>query len=58
MPDMKLVIPALVSVAALVLFVGSIGWLLDHLIVLILSLAGIGGLSYLLARRNAARNRV
>ncbi len=58
MPDIKLVIPAVAGIAVLVLIVGSIGWLLDHPTVLILSALGIGGLGYLLARRNALRNRV
>jgi hypothetical protein len=58
MPDIKLVIPALVGIAVLVLIAGSIGWLLAHPVVLVLSVGGIGGLFYLLARRRAARNRV
>lgn len=58
MPDMKLVIPAVAGVAVLVLIVGSLGWLLDHPKVLVLSVGGIGALWYLLARRTARRNRV
>jgi hypothetical protein len=58
MPDMKLVWPALAGIAVLVLFAGSIGWLLDHPTVLIVGVLGIGGVGYLLARRKAARNSV
>lgn len=58
MPDMKLVIPAVAGIAVLVLIAGSLGWLLGHPKVLVLSVGGIGALWYLLARRTARRNRV
>jgi hypothetical protein len=58
MPDMKLIWPALAGIVFLVLFAGGIGWLLDHPTVLIVSLLGIVGAGYLLARRSAARDRV
>ena len=58
MPDMKLVIPALAGIAVLVLFAGSIGWLLDHPTVLVVAALIIGGGFYLFARWRAARNRV
>ena len=58
MPDMKFVIPAVVTIAVLVLIAGSIGWLLEHPSLLVLSVAGSGGVGYLLARRTARRNRV
>ncbi len=52
MPDMKLVVPAVMGIAVLVLVAGSLGWLLGHPTILILSVGGIGGLGYVLARRN------
>lgn len=58
MPDMKLVIPALIGIAVLVAIVGSIGWLLEHPLALFVAVLVIGGGFYLLARRRAQRNRV
>jgi hypothetical protein len=54
MPDMKLVVPALWAIAMLVLVAGSVGWLLAHPFVIVLSVAAIVALSYW----RAARNRV
>jgi hypothetical protein len=54
MPDMKLVGPALWGIAILVLIAGSVGWLLEHPIVIAFSVAGIVALSYW----RAARDRV
>jgi hypothetical protein len=58
MPDTKLVIPALAGIAVLVLFAGSIGWLLDHPTVLVVAALVTGGGFYLFTRWRAARNRV
>lgn len=58
MPDLKLAIPALGAIAALVLVATMIGFLLDHPAVLILGIVAVAGLIVFLARRSAARNRV
>jgi hypothetical protein len=58
MPDIKLVIPVIIGVAVLVTIATSLDWLLVHPRTLIASVALIGGLIYLIARRSNARSRV
>jgi hypothetical protein len=58
MPDIKLVIPVVIAVAVLVTFATGLDWLLVHPRTLIASVALIGGLIYLAARRSRARSRV
>jgi hypothetical protein len=58
MPDIKLVVPVVIGVAVIVLLATSLDWLLVHPRTLIASVALIGGLIYLAARRSRARSRV
>ena len=58
MPDIKLVIPVVIAVAVLAAIGTGLDWLLAHPRTLIVSLALIGGLVFLAARRRHARNRV
>ena len=58
MPDAKILIPALVGLAALVAVGGVLGWLLDHPVEAILFVAVAGGGIVLLIRRNRMRKRV
>jgi hypothetical protein len=58
MPDFKLLIPFFIGLSVIVIIAGSILWLFQHPMVLILTAVGAGGLFYWLARVSAARNRV
>ena len=58
MPDIKVVIPAVIGVAVLVLIAGGLGWIFVHPRILIVSVAVIGGIIFLAARRSYHRNRV
>lgn len=58
MPDIKVVMPALIVVAVLVVLAGMLGWLLDHPGTAILLVATLGGGLALLIRRSRMRSRV
>lgn len=58
MPDIKVIIPALIVVAVLVVLAGMLGWLLDHPGGAVLLVATLGGAIALLIRRSRLRSRV
>ena len=58
MPDIKVVIPAVIAVAFLVFLAAGLDWIIAHPTVLIFGVIVIGGLIFLVARRSYHRNRV
>lgn len=58
MPPVNMMVGAVITVTALILIGGTIGWLLDNPVILVVLIAAIAGGVYFMVQAKNKRNRV